>query len=277
MSRGAKYSLGAVLDMSRPGGARAMRFSLYTEIQLHPGKTPETLYAEVLEQIVNADRLGYDAYAVDRALLLPEVLHLREPDGAVRRRRAADAGHPLPHDAACAAVPQPDRAGERDPHHAHPHRRPLRVGRRPRARLDPAEGRRAPRRARATALRGGRRPAPRGARERALLAPRRVLRCRRLARRPVRRHAVPRLPRRHLRPHLHARRGAGLGRRRAAAAPLQGARDTSSTCTGRRARRAGRSRTSSGSTPATSTRTATRRSARDATGSTASSRATARR
>ena len=40
-----------------------MRFSLYTEIQLHPGKTPEALYGEVLEQIENSDRLGYDVYA----------------------------------------------------------------------------------------------------------------------------------------------------------------------------------------------------------------------
>ena len=28
-----------------------MRFSLYTEMQLHEGKTPEQLYGEVLEQI----------------------------------------------------------------------------------------------------------------------------------------------------------------------------------------------------------------------------------
>ena len=42
-----------------------MRFSLYTEIQLHPGKTQEQLYAEVLEQIVNADRLGYDVAAIE--------------------------------------------------------------------------------------------------------------------------------------------------------------------------------------------------------------------
>ncbi len=49
-----------------------MRFSLYSEIQLHPGKTPETLYAEVLEQIVNADRLGYDAYAVIEHFFFPK-------------------------------------------------------------------------------------------------------------------------------------------------------------------------------------------------------------
>ena len=41
-----------------------MRFSLYSELQLHPGKDAEQLYGEVLEQIVNADRLGFYAYAV---------------------------------------------------------------------------------------------------------------------------------------------------------------------------------------------------------------------
>jgi alkanesulfonate monooxygenase SsuD/methylene tetrahydromethanopterin reductase-like flavin-dependent oxidoreductase (luciferase family) len=49
-----------------------MRFSLYTEIQLHPGKTPETMYAEVLEQIENADRLGYDVYAAIEHFFFPK-------------------------------------------------------------------------------------------------------------------------------------------------------------------------------------------------------------
>ena len=48
-----------------------MRFSLYSELQLHPGKTPEQLYAEVLEQMVNADRLGYDVYAVIEHFFFP--------------------------------------------------------------------------------------------------------------------------------------------------------------------------------------------------------------
>jgi alkanesulfonate monooxygenase SsuD/methylene tetrahydromethanopterin reductase-like flavin-dependent oxidoreductase (luciferase family) len=48
-----------------------MRFSLYSEVQLHPGKEPEQLYAEVLEQIVNADRLGYDVYAVIEHFFFP--------------------------------------------------------------------------------------------------------------------------------------------------------------------------------------------------------------
>ena len=49
-----------------------MRFSLYTEMQLHEGKSPEQLYAEVLEQIVNADRLGYDCYAAIEHFFFPK-------------------------------------------------------------------------------------------------------------------------------------------------------------------------------------------------------------
>ena len=49
-----------------------MRFSIYSEIQQHPGQTAEQLYAEVLEQIVNADRLGYDTYAVVEHFFFPK-------------------------------------------------------------------------------------------------------------------------------------------------------------------------------------------------------------
>ena len=49
-----------------------MRFSLYSELQLHPGKSPQQLYAEVLEQVVNADRLGYDVYAVIEHYFYPK-------------------------------------------------------------------------------------------------------------------------------------------------------------------------------------------------------------
>ena len=48
-----------------------MRFSIYSEMQLWPGKTPERLYAEVEEQIIHADRLGYDAYAVVEHFFFP--------------------------------------------------------------------------------------------------------------------------------------------------------------------------------------------------------------
>lgn len=49
-----------------------MRFGLYSEMQLHPGKTEAALYAEVLEQIVNADRLGYDVYALVEHFFFPK-------------------------------------------------------------------------------------------------------------------------------------------------------------------------------------------------------------
>jgi len=49
-----------------------MQFSLYTEMQLHEGKTPQQLYGEVLEQIENADRLGYDCYASVEHFFFPK-------------------------------------------------------------------------------------------------------------------------------------------------------------------------------------------------------------
>ena len=49
-----------------------MRFSLYSELQLHAGKTADRLYAEVLEQMENADRLGYDVYAAIEHFFFPK-------------------------------------------------------------------------------------------------------------------------------------------------------------------------------------------------------------
>jgi alkanesulfonate monooxygenase SsuD/methylene tetrahydromethanopterin reductase-like flavin-dependent oxidoreductase (luciferase family) len=49
-----------------------MRFSLYSELQLHPGTTPEQLYGEVLQQIDDADRLGYYAYAAIEHFFYPK-------------------------------------------------------------------------------------------------------------------------------------------------------------------------------------------------------------
>ncbi|HXR28939.1 MAG TPA: LLM class flavin-dependent oxidoreductase [Solirubrobacteraceae bacterium] len=48
-----------------------MRFSIYSEMQLWPGKSPERLYHEVEEQIVHADRLGYDCYAIVEHFFFP--------------------------------------------------------------------------------------------------------------------------------------------------------------------------------------------------------------
>jgi alkanesulfonate monooxygenase SsuD/methylene tetrahydromethanopterin reductase-like flavin-dependent oxidoreductase (luciferase family) len=48
-----------------------MRFSVYSEMQHWPGKSAERLYAEVAEQIIHADRLGYCTYAVVEHLFFP--------------------------------------------------------------------------------------------------------------------------------------------------------------------------------------------------------------
>ena len=49
-----------------------MRFSIYSELQSWPGKSYDRLYGEVLEQIENADRLGYEAYAAVEHLFFPK-------------------------------------------------------------------------------------------------------------------------------------------------------------------------------------------------------------
>ncbi len=69
-----------------------MRFSIYTEVQSWPGKPYDRLYGEVLEQIENADRLGYDAYAVVEHPFFPKFSASANPFGlfgmaAARTRR----------------------------------------------------------------------------------------------------------------------------------------------------------------------------------------------
>ncbi len=49
-----------------------MRFSIYSELQSWPGKSYEQLYGEVLEQVVNADRLGYETYAAIEHVFFPK-------------------------------------------------------------------------------------------------------------------------------------------------------------------------------------------------------------
>jgi flavin-dependent trigonelline monooxygenase, oxygenase component len=49
-----------------------MRFSVYTELQSWPGKPQKRAWEEAIEQVVNADRLGYDAYAVIEHFFFPK-------------------------------------------------------------------------------------------------------------------------------------------------------------------------------------------------------------
>jgi flavin-dependent trigonelline monooxygenase, oxygenase component len=49
-----------------------MQFSIYSELQSWPGKTQKQAYDEALEQVVNADRLGYSAYAIIEHFFFPK-------------------------------------------------------------------------------------------------------------------------------------------------------------------------------------------------------------
>jgi alkanesulfonate monooxygenase SsuD/methylene tetrahydromethanopterin reductase-like flavin-dependent oxidoreductase (luciferase family) len=49
-----------------------MQFSIYSEIQSWPGKPQQQIYAEALEQVVNADRLGYSTYAIIEHFFFPK-------------------------------------------------------------------------------------------------------------------------------------------------------------------------------------------------------------
>jgi alkanesulfonate monooxygenase SsuD/methylene tetrahydromethanopterin reductase-like flavin-dependent oxidoreductase (luciferase family) len=81
-----------------------MRFSIYSEIQYWGGKPVKRAYDEVIEQVVHADRLGYDAYAVIEHFFFPQFSISANPfalwgECAVRtsRIRFRTLGHILPY------------------------------------------------------------------------------------------------------------------------------------------------------------------------------------
>jgi flavin-dependent trigonelline monooxygenase, oxygenase component len=49
-----------------------MHFSIYSELQSWPGKSQKQVYEEALEQVVNADRLGYSAYSIIEHFFFPK-------------------------------------------------------------------------------------------------------------------------------------------------------------------------------------------------------------
>ena len=49
-----------------------MQFSIYSELQWWPGKEPAQVYSEVLEQIENADRVGFDTYSAIEHFFFPK-------------------------------------------------------------------------------------------------------------------------------------------------------------------------------------------------------------
>ena len=147
-----------------------MRFSLYTEMQLHEGKTPQQLYGEVLEQIENADRLGYDCYASIEHFFFPKFSISANPTALfaaaaqrTRNIRFRTMLHALPYHnpmvlASAIAVTDILTGGRYEWGVGRGHG------------WIPGEGGHPARRARAAEVRGGRRPALHGARQRAVLA-----------------------------------------------------------------------------------------------------------
>lgn len=81
-----------------------MKFSVYTEIQHHGGKPERQLYEEVLEQIVHADRVGFDCYAIIEHFFFPQFSIAANPwlmwgKASERTSRIIfrTLGHPIPY------------------------------------------------------------------------------------------------------------------------------------------------------------------------------------
>ncbi|MQA74844.1 MAG: LLM class flavin-dependent oxidoreductase [Solirubrobacterales bacterium] len=81
-----------------------MKFSVYTEIQYHGGKPERRLYEEVLEQIVHADRMGYDCYAIIEHFFFPRFSIAANPwlmwgkaSERTERINFRTLGHPIPY------------------------------------------------------------------------------------------------------------------------------------------------------------------------------------
>ena len=90
-----------------------MKFSIYSEIQYWGGKSQKRAYDEVIEQVVHADRLGYDAYAVIEHFFFPKFSISANPFALLGEARR-DEEHQVPHARARPAVPQPHGAGLAD-------------------------------------------------------------------------------------------------------------------------------------------------------------------
>jgi alkanesulfonate monooxygenase SsuD/methylene tetrahydromethanopterin reductase-like flavin-dependent oxidoreductase (luciferase family) len=81
-----------------------VKFSIYSEIQHHPGKSVRQLYDEVLEQIVHADRVGFDCYAIIEHYFFSRFSVSANPwvtfakaSERTRRINFRTLGHPLPY------------------------------------------------------------------------------------------------------------------------------------------------------------------------------------
>ena len=101
-----------------------MQFSIYSELQTWLGKTQQQVYAEALEQVVNADRLGYSTYSIIEHFFFPKFGASPNPF-AFFAKASERAQHQIPHAAARAAVSQSGSARLADRAVRHAGRRPL--------------------------------------------------------------------------------------------------------------------------------------------------------
>ena len=234
---------------------------LYSEVQHWPGKSPQRLYHEVVEQVVHADRLGFDAYSAIEHFFFPRFSISANPFALWSRLRRADErisfrtlGHVLPYHnptVLASQIAMADILFER----------PLRVRRAAAATAGSPRRPGVPAPRRATATRSRSRSSSRRSTEERFSydGPFSTIDDAHIVPRP--RAHVPRLPggtsdRTY---ELAAEHGWASWCRRSCRTRRS---RISSTSTGRSAPSTAPSRTSSGSTPATSTRTATPRGAR---------------
>lgn len=84
--------------------ASGRRASLYSEIHQHPDKPVRQLYDEVLEQIVHADRVGFDCYSIIEHYFFPQFSASANPrvmfakaSERTRHINFRTMGHPLPY------------------------------------------------------------------------------------------------------------------------------------------------------------------------------------
>jgi hypothetical protein len=81
-----------------------MQFSIYSELQTWPGKTQQQIYAEALEQVVNADRLGYSTYSIIEHFFFPEIWRFAQPVRVLRKMLRAHQADQVSNSGARAAL-----------------------------------------------------------------------------------------------------------------------------------------------------------------------------
>jgi hypothetical protein len=102
-----------------------MKFSLYSEMQSWGGRPWRQMYDEVMEQVVNADRLGYDAYGLVEHFCFPEFSISPDPLAFFAACGQLTKADRLPHAPSRSSLPQSCCPGLADRRRGSPARWPL--------------------------------------------------------------------------------------------------------------------------------------------------------